>query len=142
MGCITGFHSCKKVHAWNSEQLRVQNKQERIPVGCIPPACSLGGGSGAVQEGEMLLPPANEVWGKVIFLHPFVPLFTEGEACLSARWDTTPTPLGPCTPPPPGPCTPPGAEHAGRYGQCAGGTHPTGMQFCYDGTSPGQHQPL
>ena len=22
------------------------------------------------------------------------------------------------------------AEHAGRYGQCAGGTHPTGMQSC------------
>ena len=25
---------------------------------------------------------------------------------------------------------PPGAEHAGRYGQHAGGTHPTGMQSC------------
>ena len=25
---------------------------------------------------------------------------------------------------------PPGAEHAGRYGQRAGGTHPTGMQSC------------
>ena len=24
----------------------------------------------------------------------------------------------------------PGAEHAGRYGQRAGGSHPTGMQFC------------
>ena len=32
---------------------------------------------------------------------------------------------------PPGPGTPPpGAEHAGRYGQRAGGTHPTGMQSC------------
>ena len=31
------------------------------------------------------------------------------------------TPLGPGTPPP-------GAEHAGRYGLRAGGTHPTGMQ--------------
>ena len=42
------------------------------------------------------------------------------------------TPLGPGTPPdqvhPPGPGTPPGAEHAGRHGQRAGGTHPTGMQ--------------
>ena len=27
--------------------------------------------------------------------------------------------------------TPPGAEHAGRYGQRAGGTHPTGMQSCF-----------
>ena len=26
--------------------------------------------------------------------------------------------------------TPPAAEHAGRYGQRAGGTHPTGMQSC------------
>ena len=25
---------------------------------------------------------------------------------------------------------PPGTEHAGRYGQRAGGTHPTGMQSC------------
>ena len=30
-----------------------------------------------------LLPPANEVWGKVIFLHQFVILFT-GEACVVA----------------------------------------------------------
>ena len=29
---------------------------------------------------------------------------------------------------PPKADTPPSAEHAGRYGQCAGGTHPTGMQ--------------
>ena len=37
-------------------------------------------------------------------------------------WEQTP-PLGADTPPPP-------AEHAGRYGQRAGGTHPTGMQSC------------
>ena len=30
-------------------------------------------------------------------------------------------------PPPP----PPTANNSGRYGQCAGGTHPTGMQSCY-----------
>ena len=33
--------------------------------------------------------------------------------------------------PPPGPGIPPGTEHAGRYGQRAGGTHPTGMQSCF-----------
>ena len=33
------------------------------------------------------------------------------------------TPLGPGTPPT-------GAVHAGRYGQQAGGTHPTGMHSC------------
>ena len=31
----------------------------------------------------LLLPPANEVWGKVIFLHLFVILFTGG-ACVVA----------------------------------------------------------
>ena len=30
----------------------------------------------------LLLPPANEVWGKVIFLHQFVILFTGGRAWL------------------------------------------------------------
>ena len=59
--------------------------------------------------------------------------------------DQAPPPL-PGTPPGPGTPlgqgTPPGAEHAGRYGQRAGGTHHTGMQsccfcFCFDGmTSP------
>ena len=33
---------------------------------------------------SMLLPPANEVWGKVIFLHQFVILFTGGGACVVA----------------------------------------------------------
>ena len=31
---------------------------------------------------------------------------------------------------PPRPPPPPGAQFAGRYGQRAGGTHPTGMQSC------------
>ena len=87
-----------------------------------------------------LLPPANEVWGKVIFLHLFLILF-RGE--YLGRY-----PPGPGTPPgtrytpppdqvhpprtryPPGRYTPSEAVHAGRYGQQAGGTHPTGMQSC------------
>ena len=32
---------------------------------------------------------------------------------------------------PPEQTHPPGAVHAGRYGQQAGGTHPTGMQSCF-----------
>ena len=90
----------------------------------------------------MLLPPVNEVWGKVIFLHPFVPLFTEGGQPASVHAGIPPQPSWHHAPPPdhaPQPlrdhAPPLGAEHAGRYGQCAGGTHPTGMQFCYDGTS-------
>ena len=46
----------------------------------------------------------------------------------SPRADThTPTPEQ--TPPRSRP--PPKAEHARRYGQRAGGTHPTGMQSCF-----------
>ena len=33
---------------------------------------------------------------------------------------------------------PPGAEHAGRYDQWAGGTHPTGMQSCFVGELAGE----
>ena len=65
--------------------------------------------------------------------------------CLSTCWDTTPpkdqAPTWEQTPPeqtprsrpPPGvdtPQLPSSTEHAGRYGQRAGGTHPTGMQSC------------
>ena len=41
---------------------------------------------------------------------------------------------------PPGADTPPGAEHAERYGQCAGGMHPVGMQSClpFGNTQKGQ----
>ena len=41
------------------------------------------------------------------------------------------TPRSRHPPPPWSRHPPPSAEHAGRYGQCAGGTHPTGMQSCY-----------
>ena len=67
-----------------------------------------------------------------MFSHVSVILFTGG-FCPIACWDppwsrhTPPgavTPLGPGTPPP-------GAVHAGRYGQQAGVTHPTGMHSSY-----------
>ena len=45
------------------------------------------------------------------------------------RADPPPRAVTP-NPYPPRSSPPPGAEHAGRYGQHAGGTHPTGMQFC------------
>ena len=38
------------------------------------------------------------------------------------------TPSDEVSPPEPGTPPPPRAEHTGRYGQRAGGTHPTGMQ--------------
>ena len=122
-------------------------------------------------------------WGKVMFLHVSVILFTRGGLphCMlgypleQTSWEQTPPrtrqppgadnllgadpqtrhppdqhPPGADTPweqTPPRPCTPqsrhpPEAEppplsvvHAGRYGQQAGGMHPTGMQSCYFGGS-------
>ena len=47
-----------------------------------------------------LLPPANEVWGKVIFWHLFVILFTGGE-CLTPPWPGADTPQGPGADTPP-----------------------------------------
>ena len=52
----------------------------------------------------------------------------------TSPWPGTPpsrqAPLGRCTPP--GQVHLPGAVHAGRYGQQAGSTHPTGMYSCFD----------
>ena len=103
---------------------------------------------------DSFLLPANEVWGKVIFLHLSVILFTGGvpgqvpHGTGTPPWQVHPlgryphpSPLGRYTPPwadtPPGRYTPlgrytpsPGAVHAGRYGQQAGGMHPTGIHSC------------
>ena len=68
----------------------------------------------------------NEV-GARLFFHRRVWFCSRGGGvCLSACWDTTPLTRHP----PPRSRPPPGAEHARRYGQCVGGTHPTGMQSC------------
>ena len=100
-------------------------------------------------------------WGKVIFSQASVILLTGGSASVHAGippgpdtpleqtpWEQTPPRSRPprsrppqeLTPPrsrPPGSRPPPGAdspgaEHAGRYGQHTGGTHPTGMQSCFE----------
>ena len=82
-------------------------------------------------------------WGKVMFSQACVILFTGGSASVHAG--IPPPPGADSTPPPeqtpreqtppweqtPPRTAPPGAEHAGRYGQRIGGTHPTGMQSCY-----------
>ena len=93
---------------------------------------------------KLFLPPANEVLGKVIFLHLSVILFT-GEVPPVPEAGNPPhrtrdTPHGTMhTHPlpdqrqaPPGSDTPAAAVHAGRWAQQAGGTHPTGMQSCID----------
>ena len=74
----------------------------------------------------VFLPPANEVWGKVIFSVTCVKNTVHGGGgggCLPH--------LGYHPPPEQSPQC---AVHDGRYGQQAGGMHPTGMQsfenFC------------
>ena len=62
-------------------------------------------------------------FAKVMFLHLCVSHSVHGGVCLSACWDTT-------TPPSRHP--PPCPVHAARYGQQAGGMHPTGMESCYN----------
>ena len=81
-----------------------------------------------------------------MFLHLSVILFTGGvSASVHAGIHTPPpwadTPYPPGSPPtpeqtPPHEQIPAGADtplavHAGRYGQQAGGTHPTGMHTCF-----------
>ena len=71
------------------------------------------------------LPPENEVWGKVIFLHLSVILFTGGVPGQVH-------PLGRYTllaGTPPGRYIP--RQCMLGYGQQAGGTHPTGMHSCF-----------
>ena len=63
----------------------------------------------------LFLPPANEVCEGCVFTG----------VCLSTCWDT---PAPEQTPPPTR--GRPSQVHAGRYGQQAGGTHPTGMHTC------------
>ena len=65
---------------------------------------------------DNLLPPANEVWGKVIFFTHVCHSVHGGGVCLSACWDTIPQDHAPppgtmhpppgTTHPPSGPCTP------------------------------------
>ena len=42
------------------------------------------------------LPPANEVWGKVIFFHLFVILFTGGGGCVHSCWGVCMVARGAC----------------------------------------------
>ena len=73
----------------------------------------------------LLLPPANEVWGKVMFLHLSVILFTGGGSASkgSASGEVYIQGVGQ---------TPLDADPLSTmgYSQQAGGTHPTGMHSC------------
>ena len=82
---------------------------------------------------KLLLPLANEVYEGYVFTRVCQSFCSQ----RGSTWAGTPplagTPPGRYTPragTPPTP--PPGAVHAGRYGQQAGGTHPTGMHSCLE----------
>ena len=79
----------------------------------------------------LFLPPANEVWGKVMFLHLSVILFTGGVSARLHAGMHTPSGRHPPRQTPslgqtPTLGRPPPSDTMG-YGQQAGGTHPTGM---------------
>ena len=78
-----------------------------------------------------LLPPAKKVWGKVIFSVACVKNSVHGRGSASVHAGIPPGAGIPQSKHPPPGADPPNAEHAGRYGQQAGGTHPTGMQSCF-----------
>ena len=79
--------------------------------------------------------PANEVWGKVMFLHLSVSHSVHRGGCASqhAMGQTPPGQTPPGRHPHPGQ-TPPGRHPLDTtvYGQQVGGTHPTGMHTCFE----------
>ena len=105
------------------------------PRACMPPVDTTRSGQwagGTHHTGMHSCYHLQWSWGKVMFLHVWLSFCSQGGVCLSACWDTThpPQEQTPSSPPPPGSRHPTGAVHAGRYGQQAGGTHPTGMHSC------------
>ena len=108
---------------------------------CLLPSSLLPSKKSNLVTKLPLLPPANEVWGKVIFSVACVKNSVHGGG--GSTWADTPPRAGTpprqvhpqppsryITSPTPGQVHPPGAVHAGKYGQQAGGTHPTGMHSC------------
>ena len=101
---------------------------------------------------NMLLPPASEVWGKVIFLHLFVILFTGGgrPQCMlgcplgPGRHPLDHAPPGTMHPPDQvdtllGPGRPPGTMHPPRTMHPPGPGRPPQEQA--DPPGPGRHPP-
>ena len=80
-----------------------------------------------------LLPPATKLGQGYIFTGVCDSVHRGGRGSASVHAGIPPQDH---TPPPGAELlqeqTPPSAEHAGRYVQCAGGMHPTGMQSCLE----------
>ena len=77
------------------------------------------------QGANLLLPPATKLGQGNIFRSVCQEFCSQGGST-----QTLPLPGAGTPPPPPRSRHSPGAVHAGRYGQEAGGTHPTGMHSC------------
>ena len=69
--------------------------------------------------------------GKVMFLQLSVILFMGGLSQCMLGYHPPPRASNPLEQEHPPPRSSPCAVHAGRYGQQAGGMHPTGMQSCF-----------
>ena len=102
----------------------------------LPPATKLG--QGYIFTGVCYSVHAGEYLGRYTPRDQVHPLDQVPPRTRYTPWDKV-HPLGPGTPPlgtryTPRPGThPPGAVHAGRYGQQASGTHPTGLHSCCEG---------
>ena len=119
----------------------IESSSDKVHVS-LPPAMKLG--QGYVFTGICDSVHRGGVPDQVHPLGPGTPPRTRYPPDQVPPWDQVPpgpgsAPLGPGTPPgdqvPPTPGTPPwdqvhppGTEHAGRYSQRVGSTHPTGMQ--------------
>ena len=98
------------------------------------------------------LPPATKLGQGYVFTRVCDYVHGGGGVphCMMGYTPKPGIPLGPeaGTPPPrdqrqaplPLDQAPPSAVHAGRYGQQAGGRHPTGMQSCYSYDIPFEHR--
>ena len=94
------------------------------------------GCGGASGQGEgctvyEFLPLANVVCEGYVFTRVCQSFCSQGGSASVHAGIPPPGADPPGADPPHEQTTLPGTEHAGRYGQRAGGTHPTGMQSCY-----------
>ena len=146
----------KVISSYSCKGHIISRPKSRNPWADTPPCADTPqSGRYASYSNAFLLPPANK-FAKVMFLH----LSVSHSVHRGSTWAGTPpgryTPLGKYTPDrytplagtppprqvhppdrytpqqvhPPGQVHPLGAVHAGRYGQQAGGMHPTGMHSC------------
>ena len=88
-----------------------------------PSHCMAWTGKFCLQVSLYIITARKRSFLRRLCLTPVCHSVRRESVCLSACWDTPQAePQG---------ADPPCAVHAGRYGQNAGGTHPTGMYTCH-----------